>query len=407
MVAQSASAGRGAVGVTESGLDVFGRKRVSLSHLIFDSQLEYHQQPFFWNTVTANGGSVVHRPNDSSLDLKVTGTVGSRVIRQTREYFPYRPGHAQSLKMTFAFGNHADGSRRRVGLFDDNDGVYFERDHDGTLMFVIRKNGNVFRRSKQADWNKDKFNGKGPSKVLLNHTKTQILVMDLQWLGVGRVRFGFDIDDQSYEAHEFRNANKFDSTYMRTANLPIRYEIESTSSSPPASMQQICCSLQSEGGQLTHGVPFSADNGATLRTIDDPLPVLSIRPKLTFSGRPNHTFILPTFVRPYAAVAAYWKLLFDPTELTGANWQSRGDNSSMEYDVSATAVTGGEQINSGYIPAGDLGGQRTLPAISDSVIGQLPMAISYDGTSSTILTLVLDGLSNGSGGGAIGWREIR
>ncbi len=43
-----------------------------------------------------------------------------------------------------------------------------------------------------------------------------------------------------------------------------------------------------------------------------------------------------------------WAILFNPTSLTGASWGSVDPNSIAEFDIAATAVTGGTQIASGF-----------------------------------------------------------
>lgn len=400
-----ASRGRGSVGLPGGlAVDAFGRQRISQPSLIFDSQMEYDAQDIFWDTVLENGGSVTHRQSDSALRMAVTTTKGSRVVRQTKEYFPYRPGKSHLLNMTFALGQHVSGVRCRVGLFDDNDGVFFERGHDGTLAFVVRKGG-TDNRSRQTSWNKDRFDGDGPSGIKIDAAKAQILLMDLQWLGVGRVRFGWDINDRSYEANEFRHANRVTTSYMRSANLPVRYEIEQVGGSSAAAMQQICCALASEGGETKYGLPFSASNKGTVRAIDDPLPVISIRPKLLLNGRVNRSFIIPRFIHSFADSSAFWTLLYD-ADLTNASWASVHADSSMEYDVSATAYSGGIELANGYVPSSGRG--RRTSAVNDSLLGQVPLVVNYAGDDSTPLTLVMGVLTgSGNGGGAFDWREIR
>jgi hypothetical protein len=46
------------------------------------------------------------------------------------------------------------------------------------------------------------MDGTGRSGITLDVTKTQIFIVDLEWLGVGRVRLGFVIDGKIYYCHE-------------------------------------------------------------------------------------------------------------------------------------------------------------------------------------------------------------
>lgn len=400
----AASRSRGAVGIPGGmTVDAFHRRRVSQADMLFESQMEYDDQPLYWHTEKINGGDTSHRQADSTLDMNVTAAVGSKVIRQSHQHFPYRAGKGQDLKATFVFGDHVPGVRYRAGYFDDDDGIFFERSPDGTLKFAIRKGGKDNTRP-QHKWNRDRLDGKGVSGKTLDAAKFQILLADFQWLGGGRVRFGFDID-QPWEAHEFRHANRITTTYMRSANLPVRYEIEQVSGGTAASMQQICCSLSSEGGIQGYGLPFSACNKAAVRSIASLLPVISIRPKFTFKGRANNVFYIPQSLHAYSTVPAHWMVLYD-ANLTGASWQTVNAESSMEFDVSATSYSGGHEVATGYVAASALGFLGT--GVDESVLGRFPMYVNYSGTDSTSITLVMNTITGGgNGGGGIDWREIR
>jgi hypothetical protein len=79
----------------------------------------------------------------------------------------------------------------------------------------------------QQDWNIDRCDGTGPSGFVLDINKIQMAYMDYSWYGAGKVRFGFkDQDGEVVYVHEFVHNNKFTESYMRSGNLPGRYEVE-------------------------------------------------------------------------------------------------------------------------------------------------------------------------------------
>ena len=86
----------------------------------------------------------------------------------------------------------------------------------------------------QAHFNLDTMDGTGPSGVPLDLTKSQIFVIDYEWLGVGRVRFGFVFAGAIVYCHDAVFANTVGSVYMSTPNNPLRYQTEATGGSPPA-----------------------------------------------------------------------------------------------------------------------------------------------------------------------------
>ena len=93
------------------------------------------------------------------------------------------------------------------------------------------------------------LDGNGSSKVMLDFTKSQIFVIDFEWLGVGCVRCGFMIDGILQLAHIFKHTNHISSVYMSSPNLPLRYEIMKTKrNTNTGSIKTICAVVMSEGG---------------------------------------------------------------------------------------------------------------------------------------------------------------
>ena len=187
------------------------------------------------------------------------------------------------------------GSALRCGLFDDQNGLFFE--YDGANMSVCRRNatqqisgegGVTFRSGTvtgvntkytkqlnlndhivikgqtylvtkitsdtsisilptyrgvsnsgvvitkvittkvlQSAWNIDKCDGTGPTGFVLNPARIQMAYMDYSWYGAGKVRFGFkDQYGKVVYVHEFIHNNRLREAYMRSGNVPARYEIE-------------------------------------------------------------------------------------------------------------------------------------------------------------------------------------
>jgi hypothetical protein len=74
-------------------------------------------------------------------------------------------------------------------------------------------------------WNMDKCDGTGPTGFNLDLTKMQMFYMDYSWYGAGTIRFGFrNTKGDVFYCHRFVNANQNTEAYMRSGNLPARYE---------------------------------------------------------------------------------------------------------------------------------------------------------------------------------------
>jgi len=77
----------------------------------------------------------------------------------------------------------------------------------------------------QSQWNIDKMDGTGPSGYILNPARMQMVYIDYTWYGAGFIRFGFRATDGNiYYCHKMPNNNTNTEAYMRSGNLPARYE---------------------------------------------------------------------------------------------------------------------------------------------------------------------------------------
>lgn len=80
-------------------------------------------------------------------------------------------------------------------------------------------------RIPRSQWNLDKCDGTGPSGYVLDPTKMQMFYIDYTWYGAGFVRWGFrGTDGNVFYVHKRANNNVNNQAYMRSGNLPARYE---------------------------------------------------------------------------------------------------------------------------------------------------------------------------------------
>jgi hypothetical protein len=85
------------------------------------------------------------------------------------------------------------------------------------------------KRVPQSQWNLDKCDGTGPSGFNLDISKIQMAYMDYSWYGAGKIRFGFkDREGHVIYVNDIVHNNRLTEAYMRSGNLPARYEIENT-----------------------------------------------------------------------------------------------------------------------------------------------------------------------------------
>jgi hypothetical protein len=291
---------------------------------------------------------------------------------------------------------------QQVGYFNASNGVFFKK-NGSTLSFVMRSSTSGSpsdaRFANQADWNGDKLNGTGASGFTLDLTKPQILWMDFEWLGVGSVRCGFIIDGQYIVCHTFNTANVYgNAVYMTTATLPVCYQISSATSAVAASMKSICCSVISEGGFEQTSIDHVARRTTVRGTIGSTfLPLVSIRLASTALGAvvlPNRVQVLPTTSQNYEVA-----LIKSPT-LTGASWAAVATDANVEFDVAATATTGGSIVQTDYVTASGSSGvsNTAFPAAYNF---DLQLGVTIAGVSD-IYTVAIRTVSGATTGDAVG-----
>lgn len=391
-----------------ASVDAFQRARVGLPKILFEAT-NVNGLALSMETLVAGGGTVVYQSTTSSAILGVGTSSGDRAIRQGHGYIMYQPGRSQAIFATAVLGTRQTGTTKRVGYFDDYNGLFFEMNGAGTYVVERSSVGAsvVDTKVAQASWNIDPMDGTGPSGLKLDLTKTQIFVIDFQWLGVGRVRYGFDVNGLLVYVHEAVHANRTIDVYMASANLPVRYEIVNTGAVAAAStLKQICAAVLSEGGESEEkGVLFST--GTRNTTINAPttgVVVLGIRPSLTFAGATNRVFIGPQEFSILVAGNVYWEIVVNGT-LTGGTWAAvTGSAVDANRGLTYTAGTG-RVLMSGYI-----GGASTTRGSVNAGFPPISSRFALDaaGTTADTLALVVHSFSgNEATSASVDWLERR
>lgn len=395
------------------GVDAFHRSRVSNPVTLFDSQLQYNNVPFIWESQLMGSATDTHDINGSCTTMAVTASAADSVIRQTRLYYRYQPGKSQAINMTFVLGAATAGVVKRVGYFDDNDGILLEQDGTNGLNLVVRSSTTgspVNNKISQTSWNVDRLDGSrnrfNKSGRTLDVLMNQILYVDLQWLSAGTVRISLDVGGEVVIVHKFKHANKIPIPFMTTANLPVRYEI-TTDGTNAGSMIAICSAIASEGGFTTDfGFPNAASNADVGVSVTGAnVPILSIRPKTTFNGKINRSQIITESIAVLGTQPASFELICGGT-LTGAAFSGVHDESMVEFDSSATAISGGFTVISHPLEkAGVFSLEKDL---------HLPLSLDISG-GRPVTPLLTDNLTlvgnkiagNSTVNASINWIELR
>ena len=394
-----------------TGTDAFNRLRVSNPLTLFDSSHRYADNNLWVNSITGTAAATFNA-NEGLMDLTVGSASGDEIIRETVKVFSYQPGKSLLVMNTFVFGTAKANLRQRAGYYGAANGIYFER--EGSINYMVERSSvtgaPTNTRVAQANWNQDRLDGTGPSGLTLDSSKSQILYIDVEWLGLGTVRTGFIIDGVFVPAHNFDHANLITATYITTASLPLRYEMTNVAATASAStLKQVCSTVISEGGyelrgaQLSAGTPITTPK--TLTTAGTVYPVVSFRLKSTrLDGIAILTAISILGVTNNANYQ--WSVVVNGTT-TGGTWVSGGTDSSVEYNITGTSFssTGGRILATGYFQGSNQGSTSVdilKAALFTTQLERNPFtATPYE------ITLACSASSNGDQVlGSLDWEEI-
>jgi hypothetical protein len=300
-------------------------------------------------------------------------------------------------------------------MYDGNDGFFFE--DCGTVdpvtgepqyaCVVINSDGATptVERVYRKDWNGDKLDGNGPSKITAVSDAQQLVTIDYEWYGAGQVIFSWVINGLPRVIHIFNNGNRLKSPWAKTPFLPIRLEIENFGGAAGTHyMWQGSNSLLTEGTVEKHGIaeniltPLTGINMPNNNTF---YPIVSIRLKSTaLQG-----IVLPTTFQASTLdnTDIYYQLIRNAT--INGTWVNHPDtNAFTQYNYTSTgAITDGFVLDSGMITANSGGGPIRLDSDTVYQIGRSSM-----GTVSDILTLAIAAKqSNKNAVATLTWIEQR
>ena len=182
--------------------------------------------------------SVVRRTSTFQLSGRVSCQNGSTLVTS------YTSANNQGTKFSKQLkpGDYVviRGSSYRVdGIISDTQMVIFPdyrgpNDDNESFAYNLPVTKTVETEWNQEDWNIDRCDGTGKSGYTLDPTKMQMFYMDYSWYGAGFIRWGFRaLNGDVIYAHKIPNNNQNTEAYMRSGNLPARYEVNTI---PPATI---------------------------------------------------------------------------------------------------------------------------------------------------------------------------
>jgi hypothetical protein len=167
----------------------------------------------------------VKRSSTQQISGTITVTNGSNTIAGTSTKFSVqlKPGDWIVIR----------GQSYIVQTIASDTSMFIYPEYRGTTIstasVVVSKTINT--RYAQSTWNIDKCDGTGTSGYNIDLTRMQMFYADYTWYGAGAIRFGFKNNrGEVIYCHRIPNNNINTEAYMRSGNLPARYE---TNTLPP------------------------------------------------------------------------------------------------------------------------------------------------------------------------------
>jgi hypothetical protein len=169
----------------------------------------------------------VQRKSTFQISGEVSVTNGSNTVTQTNAAFP------TIFSKQLAIGDYVviRGVSYRVDGIASDTSMTISPSYRGTTanFAIVSKTQEI--RVPQSAWNLDTMDGNGPSGFNLDISKMQMYFIDYSWYGAGTVRWGLrGMDGRVTYVHKTPNNNLNYEAYLRSGNLPARYE---SSTRPP------------------------------------------------------------------------------------------------------------------------------------------------------------------------------
>lgn len=317
-------------------LDAFGRLRISSNLNILDIKHTYDKNPLTVNEYTAGTATSVYDKSNARVRMSTLAN-NDYVIRATKTAPVYQSGKSQLFEASFGNLSLETNVIKRVGCFESTTGSPYNSVFDGYFLesngvtnkisFQIWKSGTTIYSANTTQWVNNDFDVND-----IDWTKSQLMTVDYQWLGVGRMRFGMVFSGLTYYFTEHTSTNNEDSVYMSSPNQPIRYEIRQ--SGVGSGYLDMICSATSTEGPLNTGlyrttsIPYTATT--TLTSSGVKYPYIGYRLKQGYNNVTSDVqkiSILNTSNDNYLIT-----LEFNPTLSSSPSWTDY-ENTPFQYSL--------------------------------------------------------------------------
>ena len=202
----------------------------------------------------------VQRRSTYQVSGKVTVTNGSNTITQTNAAFP------TLFTKQLNIGDYIvlRGQSYRIQDIDSDTTMTITPSYKGTSSQYVIVSKTQDTKYPQSSWNLDTMDGNGPSGYTLDLSKMQMFFIDFSWYGAGAIRWGLrGADGRVTYVHRVANNNANYEAYMRSGNLPARYQ---TITLPPYTQLSASLSVSEVSMSVASTVGFPPTGTLSIRS---------------------------------------------------------------------------------------------------------------------------------------------
>jgi len=292
----------------------------------------------------SGSGSVTQVNGNAEISTGAAANSSADVV--SKKLLKIRPGQGMEIVFSALFDIPAAGSEQAGGAGTQSNGHFFA--YDGVDFGVLRLDNNVDNWTRQVDWNIDKLDGTGPSGMILDPTKGNVYKIVFQWLGYGAINYYVesDLTGNFIPVHINAYANKYVTPNVRIPSFPLHFYALNTTNTTNIVMRTASSGGFIEGQPKLTG-PRNSQFGSKQSIGTGGVNIITLRNKSLYLGLENDIASYLSFISAAidGAKPGFMTIVANAT-LGGTPIfkDVEPNNSTMQFDVDGTTVTGGKEI---------------------------------------------------------------
>ena len=169
----------------------------------------------------------VRRESVTQISGQSIVTFGSQLVQGQINFNQYTINTSYTSQLTTGSNIVIRGQTYRVGAIINDSNFYIIPAYRGITSSNIIISKTIDYKIPQNQWSIDICDGTGPTGYVLDIHKIQMIYFDYAWYGAGKIRYGFkETNGYVRYVHEFIHNNNATIAFLRSGNLPARYEVQ-------------------------------------------------------------------------------------------------------------------------------------------------------------------------------------